>query len=33
MFNVYCVSKEDIKEYNPNWPDIPDHPHGMLKVH
>ena len=19
------VTKEDIKEYNPNWPEIPDH--------
>ena len=22
----------DVKEHNPNWPEIPDHPHGILTV-
>ena len=24
------VTKEDIKEHNPNWPQIPDHPYITL---
>ena len=26
MINFDDVKKEDIKEHNPNWPEIPDHP-------
>ena len=26
MINFQDVVKENIKEYNPNWPQIPDHP-------
>ena len=22
----------DVKEHNPNWPEIPDHPHEILTV-
>ena len=24
MFNFDYITKEDIKEHNPNWPEIPD---------
>ena len=27
MANFDDVTKENIKEYNPNWPQIPDHPY------
>ena len=26
------VTKENIKEYNPNWPRIPDHPYRLFKT-
>ena len=26
------VTKENIKEHNPNWPQIPDHPCKILKI-
>ena len=29
MFNF---TKEDLKEHNPNWPEIPDHPYRILIV-
>ena len=32
MFNVGYITKEDIKELNPNWPEIPDHPYIILIV-
>ena len=32
MFNFDYISKEHIKEHNPNWPEIPDHPHRTLIV-
>ena len=32
MFNLVYITKEDIKEHNPNWPDISDHPYGILIV-
>ena len=32
MFNFDYITKEDIKEDNPNWPEIPDHPYGILIV-
>ena len=30
MFNFDYIMKEDIKEYNPNWTEIPDHPYRKL---
>ena len=32
MFNFDYFTKEDIKEHNPNQPEIPDHPYRILKV-
>ena len=32
MFNFDYITKEDIKEHNPNWPEIPDHPYRMLII-
>ena len=32
MFNFDYITKEDIKEYNVNWPEIPDHPYRILIV-
>ena len=26
------VTKENIKEHNPNWPQIPDHPYRILII-
>ena len=30
MFNFDYITKEDKKEHNPNWPEIPDHPYQIL---
>ena len=30
MFNFDYITKEDIKEHNPTWPEIPDHPYWIL---
>ena len=30
MINFDDVTKENIKEYNPNWPQIPDHSNRLL---
>ena len=30
MFNIDYITKEDIKEHNPNWPEIPDHQYRTL---
>ena len=30
MFNFDYNTKEDIKKYNPDWPEIPDHPYKIL---
>ena len=30
MFNFDYITKEDIKEHNPTWPEIPDHPYLIL---
>ena len=30
MINFDGVTKENIKELNPNWPQIPDHPYKMF---
>ena len=32
MINFDDVIKENIKEYNPNWPQIPDHPYRILII-
>ena len=32
MFNFDSITKEYIKEHNPNWSEIPDHPYKMLMV-
>ena len=32
MFNFDYITKEHIKEHNPNWPDIPLHPYRILIV-
>ena len=32
MFNFDYITKEDIKEHNSNWPEIPDHPYRILVV-
>ena len=33
MINFDYITKEDIKEeHNPNWPQIPNHPHRILLV-
>ena len=32
MFNFDYITKEDIKEHNPNWPEIPDQPHRKLII-
>ena len=30
MFNFDYITKEGIKEHNPNWPEIPDNPYRIL---
>ena len=32
MFNFDYITKEDIKQHNPNWPEIPDHSYRILIV-
>ena len=32
MFNFGYITKEDIIEHNPNWPEIPDHPYRILII-
>ena len=32
MLNFDYITKEDIKEHNPNWSEIPEHPHRILIV-
>ena len=32
MISFDDVTKEPIKEHNPNWPKIPDHPYGILII-
>ena len=32
MINFDDVTKENIKECNPDWPQIPDHPYGILVI-
>ena len=32
MINFDDVTKENIKEHNPNWPQISHHPYGILMI-
>ena len=32
MFNFDYITKEDMKEHNPNWQEIPDNPYRILIV-
>ena len=32
MINFDNVRKEDIKEHNPSWPQIPEHPYRILII-
>ena len=32
MINFDDVTKENIEEHNPNWPQIPDHPCRILII-
>ena len=32
MFSLNYITKEHIKEHNPNWPQIPDHPYRILII-
>ena len=32
MFNFDYISKDDIKEHNPSWPEIPDHSYRILII-
>ena len=32
MFNFDYITKEDIKEHNLNWPEIPDYPYIIIIV-
>ena len=32
MFNFDYIMKEDIKEHNPNWPEIPDHLYRIVLI-
>ena len=33
MINFDDVTEENIKQHNPNWPLIPDHPYRILIIH
>ena len=32
MFNFDYIPKEEIKEHNPKWPEIPDHSYQILII-
>ena len=32
MINFDFITKENIKEHNPNWPRIPYHPYRILLI-
>ena len=32
MVNLGDIIKKNIKEHNPNWPQIPDHPNKILEI-
>ena len=31
-YKLWYVTKENIKEHNPSWPQIPDHPYRILII-
>ena len=32
MINSVYITKENIKQHKPNWPQIPDHPYKLLII-
>ena len=32
MFNFDYITKEDIKEHNPKWPEIPEYPYWVFII-
>ena len=32
LLNLINITKENIKEHNPNWPQFPDQPYKILRV-
>ena len=32
MINFVCVTKENIKKYSSNWPQVLDHPYRILII-
>ena len=32
MFNFDYITKEDMREHNPNWPELPDHQYQILII-
>ena len=32
MINFDNVTKEETEKHNPNWPQVPDHPHRILLI-
>ena len=32
MINFDYITKDNIKEHNPNWPQITDHPYRILMI-
>ena len=32
MFNFDYITKKDIKDHNPNWPETSDHPYRILII-
>ena len=32
MFNFDYITKEDIKQHNPKWPKLTDHPYRILII-
>ena len=32
MINFHDVIKEELKEHNSNWSELPDHPYGILII-
>ena len=32
MFKFDHITKENLKEHNPNWPKIPDHPYIIVII-
>ena len=32
MFKLDYITKGDVNEHNPKWPEIPDHPYRILRI-